>query len=201
MKKLIVILALAVFSQFVYAGDGFKIGLKVGYNASKLSTSIETIKSQFKSGFSIGAFARIGKKVYVQPELYYTTDGGMFSSNLSNWKQTIKLNNLNIPVLVGYSFINKFINVRVMAGPMVSFVVNSTIDNTKGDGGIQGPIEEANINKANWYIQAGGGVDVWKLTLDIRYQIGLNKIIKDVGEFHYNSSSNEWVVSLGFKFL
>jgi hypothetical protein len=139
--------------------------------------------------------------LYLQPEIYYTTDGGVFSSNLTDWKQTIKLSNLNVPVLLGFSFINKIINIRVMAGPMVSFVVNKSIADTKGNGGITGPITNANINNANWYLQAGGGVDVWKLTLDVRYQVGLNKIIKEVGAGNYNSSSNGWVVSLGFKFL
>jgi hypothetical protein len=198
MKKIILILALAVFTHMSYAGLGFKIGPKVGFNASKLSTSLDTIKTQFKSGFSIGAFARIGKKVYVQPEIYYTTDGGIFSSNLHDWKQTVKLSNLNVPVLVGYSFINKIVNIRVFAGPMVSFVINKNI---KESGGIDGPIKDANINTANWYLQAGAGVDIWMLTLDIRYQVGLNKIITDVGTAKYNSSSNGWVVSLGFKFF
>jgi hypothetical protein len=88
-----------------------------------------------------------------------------------------------------------------MAGPMVSFVVNKSIANTEGNGGITGPITNANINNANWYLQAGGGVDVWMLTLDVRYQVGLNKIIKEVGTYNYNSSSNGWVVSLGIKFF
>ena len=196
MKKIIVILILAVVSQFVYAGGGFTIGPKVGYNASKLSNNIDTIQSDFKSGFSFGAFARIGKKIYLQPELYYTTDGGVFKSNKYDWKQKVKLGNLNIPVLVGVSFINKIVNVRILAGPMVSFVVNKSISET---GGITGSVKNADINNANWYIQAGAGVDIWKLTLDLRYQVGLNKIIKSVDNAQFNSSGNEWVVSLGFK--
>ena len=201
MKKIIVILALAVISQMAFAGLGFKLGPKVGFNTSKLSTNLNSISSQFKAGFSIGAFARLGKTMYLQPELYYTTDGGVFSSNITNWKQTVKLSNLNIPVLIGYSFINKVVNVRVMVGPMLSFVVNKSIKDTEGNGGVTGPIKEASINNANWYIQAGGGIDVWMLTLDVRYQAGLNKIIKETGSGSYTSSSNGWVVSLGIKFF
>jgi hypothetical protein len=199
MKKLLLILAIIISSQFTFAGIGFVIGPKVGFNSSKLSMSLDTVSSQFKSGFSIGAFARIGKKVYLQPELYYSTNGGVFSSNLYNWKQTVKIGALNIPVLIGYSFINRIVNVRVMAGPMVSFVINKGITES---GSLNGPLTNGDISNANWYIQAGGGVDVWKLTLDIRYQLGLNKIINyNSNNKQFNSSNNVWVVSLGFKFL
>ena len=68
---------------------------------------------------------------------------------------------------------------------------------------VSGPIHKASISNANWYIQAGAGVDVWFFTLDIRYQVGLNKIIKDVSydgkNINFNTSNNVWVVSLGFK--
>ena len=206
MKKILLIFA--VFLAFTYCNESFgqlnlKIGPKVGFNASKLSTNLDTISSQFKSGFQLGIFARIGKKVYLQPELYYTTQGGVFESNSQNWKQNIKIGSLDVPVLIGVSFINSdLLNIRIHAGPVASFVVNKTIEEEKS---ITGPIEEADIKSANWYIQAGAGVDLWKFTLDVRYQVGLNKIIDEVDyqnqTVSFNTSNNVWVVSLGFKFL
>jgi hypothetical protein len=87
-----------------------------------------------------------------------------------------------------------------MAGPMVSFVVNSKIKNVS----LTGPIENSNINKLNWYVQVGTGVDVLFLTLDIRYQVGLNQMIKSAQgttglAYSLNATNNMWVVSLGFK--
>jgi len=177
----------------------FTVGIKVGYNASKLSTSIDSITSNFKSGFQAGIFVRVGKRFYLQPELYYTTQGGVFTSNLNNWKQNIKLGSLDVPVLVGFKFINNDnLNLRILAGPVASFIVNKTIAEA---GGIDGPITDADINSVNWYIQAGAGVDLWKFTLDVRYQIGLNQLIKEVQNVNFNSHNNVWVVSLGFKIL
>jgi hypothetical protein len=206
MKKIIIlmILVFAVSAPVTYGQLHLKIGPKVGYDASHLSTNVDSISSQFKSGFQFGAFVRIGKKVYLQPELYYTTTGGVFSESTtySNWKQKIKLGSLDVPILVGVSFINSdLLNVRIHAGPVMSFVVNKTIE----DSGVTGPIKDADIKNVNWYLQFGGGVDLWRLTLDVRYQVGLNKVISDVDfqnkTLDFNTSNNIWVVSLGFKFF
>lgn len=198
MKKLLLLL-LIFFSAEVMFGQ-FKVGAKVGYNASKLSTNIDSVKSDFKSGFQIGAFVRIGKKLYLQPEIYYTTQGGVFTSNtLDSWKQNVKIGSIDVPVLVGFHMIKgDFANLRIMAGPAASFVVNKSIS----EGGTDpGPITSGDLSSVNWSIQAGAGVDVWMLTLDVRYQIGLNHLIKEVGEWQFDSKSNAWVISLGFKIL
>jgi Outer membrane protein beta-barrel domain len=205
MKKIIFLFVLLFFSAGVTFGQ-FNFGLKVGYNASKLHTGLDSIKSSFNSGFHFGAFFRIGiKKVYIQPEAYYTMQGGIFQNNVSNtvknWQQKVTVGTLDIPVLVGFKIIDlKMINWRIMAGPMVSFVVNSKIK----DVSLVGPIQNSDINKLNWYVQAGTGFDVLFLTLDIRYQVGLNHMIKSAQgtsglPYSLNATNNMWVVSLGFK--
>jgi len=206
MKKIVLLFFVLFFSAGVTFGQ-FNFGLKVGYNASKLNTSLDSIKSSFNSGFHFGAFFRfgIGKKVYIQPEAYYTLQGGIFQNNVSNtvnnWKQKVTVGTLDIPVLVGFKIINlKVVNWRIMAGPMVSFVVNSKIK----DVSLVGPIENSDISKLNWYVQAGTGFDVLFLTLDVRYQIGLSQMIKSAQDtkglsYSLNATNNMWVVSLGFK--
>ncbi|MBE0646321.1 MAG: PorT family protein [Bacteroidales bacterium] len=197
MKKYF-ILSMLVLSSAIVFGQ-FTIGPKVGYNASKLSTNLDTVSSTFKSGFQIGVFVRIGKKFYVQPELYYTTQGGVFESNTNNWQQKVSIGSLDIPLLVGFKMLNaKVVNLRILAGPLASFVVNKSV---KDAGGILGPIENADLNSINWAIQAGAGLDILFFTLDVRYQIGLNNMIKDINTAAINSKNNVWVVSLGFKIL
>jgi hypothetical protein len=204
MKKIIIALAcvLAVSTNLAFGQLHLKVGPKIGYNASILSTSIDEVSSQFKSGFQLGVFVRLGTKMYLQPEVYYTTQGGVFEGPASSWKQTITLGSLDVPLLAGISFFNTdMLNVRIHAGPVASFIVNRKIE----DEGTVGPVKESDIKNINWYLQAGAGIDVWKFTLDIRYQLGLNKIISDVTiqnqTVDFNTSNNVWVVSLGFKFL
>ena len=195
MKKLI-LFVLILFSAEVMYGK-FHLGIKVGYNASKLSTSIDSVKANFKSGFQIGAFARIGNRFYVQPEVYYITQGGVFTSNTTNWKQNIKIGSIDVPILLGFQIIKgDFVNLRILAGPAASFVVNKSIS----EGGTStGPITTGDLKSVNWSIQAGAGVDVWMFTLDVRYQLGLNQMIADAGSYTFDSKNNVWVVSLGFK--
>jgi len=185
----------------------FNFGIKIGYNANKLNTNIDSIKSSISSGFQVGVFFRIGKRLYVQPEAYYTFSGGLFEENLvntvSNWKQKVTVGSLDIPVLLGFKIIkSKIFNWRVMAGPEVSFVVNSKV---KDMNSVTGPLTTSDLSKVNWYIQVGTGVDILFLALDIRYQIGLNKIINSVSQgsvsYDYNSMNNMFLVSLGFKIL
>lgn len=197
MKKFFLFVILLLSAELMFGQ--FTIGIKVGYNASKLSTNMDTIKTNFKSGFQIGAFARIGKRLYVQPELYYTTQGGVFTSNVTNWKQNVKIGSIDVPVLVGFQLLKgDFVNVRILAGPAASFVVNKTISEEGYD---IGPITSGDLSSVNWSIQAGAGVDVWKFTLDLRYQVGLNQLIKEIENYSFDSKNNVWVVSLGFKIL
>ena len=204
MKKFMLVIILVLFSAGVTFGQ-FSYGLKIGYNESKLHSSIDSIKSSFNSGFHFGAFVRIGKKVYLQPEVYYTLQGGIFQNNVSktvdNWKQNVTVGTMDIPVLVGFKMIDvKVVNWRIMAGPMASFVVNSKIT----DVNLTGPIKKSDINSTNWYVQVGTGFDVFFVTLDVRYQIGLNQMIKSAESiagktYDLNATNNMWVVSLGFK--
>ncbi len=209
MKKIIFVLIVVGASFFASKQTfaQFDFGLKLGYNASKLSTNLDSIKSSMNSGFHVGAFARIGKRVHLQPEFYYTLSGATFENlglnTVNDWKQKVTVGTLDIPVLVGFTIINSGIfKWRIMVGPEVSFVVNSKIE----DVSLTGPIEKSSLNTTNWYIQAGTGIDVLFLTLDIRYQAGLNSLINDVtgndGEVYpVNSKGNLFVVSVGFKIL
>lgn len=208
MKKTLVALILFTAALFVSQTSNaqFALGLKLGYNASKLSTNIDSIKSSMSSGFHVGAFARIGKRVHLQPEFYYTLSGATFENlgvnTINDWKQKVTVGTLDIPVLVGFNIIqSKVVKWRIMVGPEASFIVNSKIENVS----LTGPIEKSNLNTINWFIQAGTGIDILFLTLDIRYQAGLNNLINEVTKgstlYPVNSKSNLFVVSLGFKII
>jgi len=183
------------------------VGLKVGYTASGLATGLDSIKASMLSGFHAGGFLRIGNKVHLQPEMYYTISGGTFE-NLgqgtgNDWKQKIRVGTLDIPVLVGISIYRaKYFKWRIMAGPQASFVVNSNVK----DLNLTGPVTGADLSKINWFLQVGTGFDLAFLTLDLRYQAGLNILIGDVTGRHnegyrVNARSNLFLASLGFKFF
>lgn len=198
MKKLLIICIIIFTASEIDAQ--FSFGPKIGYSTSKLSTDLEDIKESAKSNFQIGAFARFGKKLYVQPEVFYATSGGTLKHEGTDLKENIKLKNLCVPVLVGYKLIDaKVLSLRILAGPSANFIINKEVD---ADELITEPLQDSNFKNVAWGMDVGAGVDVFFLTLDIRYEFGLNNIyIPNTGDDSQKISSNAFIVSLGFKLM
>ena len=207
MKKIILLFVIVLLgTELSYAQ--FALGVKVGYNANKLSTDLDTVKSQVNSGFHVGVWARFGKRFYVAPELDYTMSGAVFTNegNLStnNWKQKITIGSLDIPVMLGFKIIHSdFITWRIELGPQASFVVNKKVED---ENSVLGPIKESSLSSMGWYVLGGTGIDILFMRLDIRYQYGLSQLIKDVetsGSTNatFDTKNQMFVVSLGFKIL
>ena len=206
MKKIVVILLVALCATEFSYGQ-FALGIKLGYNANKLTTNIDSVKSQFNNGFHVGIFTRMGKRFYVAPELQYTMSGAVFTGegtlSTSNWKQKITIGTMDIPVLLGFKIIHSdMITWRIELGPQVSFLVNQKISDQEN---IAGPITNADLAKTTWYVLGGTGIDILFLKFDLRYQYGLNELISDVQSsvsnqtYNFNTKNQFFVVSLGFK--
>ena len=200
MKKILLVFAITIFAAQMSYGQ-FALGLKLGYNASKLSTNVDTIKSQFNSGFHVGIWSHIGKRLYFAPEFLYTLSGTIFtpSGNIStkDWKQKVTVGSLDVPLLLGFKIIHSSaITWRIELGPEVSFVVNKKVKDMGNDPGY---ISGENVSSTNWYLLGGTGIDVLFLTFDIRYQYGLNQFVKDVQNSDLNSKNSMFLVSLGFR--
>lgn len=179
----------------------FALGVKLGYNANKLSTNLDSVKSQFNSGFHVGVWAHFGKRFYVAPELLYSMSGAVFTNegNLStnDWKQKITIGSLDIPVMLGFKIIHSdVITWRVELGPEASFNINKKVSD---ENSVIGPIQESSLSSMSWYALGGTGIDVLFLSLDIRYKYGLNQLIKDVENYQFDTKNQMFVVSLGFK--
>lgn len=178
---------------------GFTIGPKVGASFSKFTTDVDVLETEMKNTIHFGAFARIGKKVYFQPELLVNTrKGEMRNSNLDLKAGTVKVGSLDVPLLVGYRLIDaKVFNIRAMAGPSVNKVINKTIDLDEGwDEDIN--LTEDNLRDLNWGFQFGAGVDVLMFAVDLRYEIGLNDFSK---LDNFDLKNNTFTLSLGWKIL
>ena len=200
MKKFLLLFAVILFAANVSFGQ-FALGVKLGYNANKLSTNIDSIKTQFNSGFHVGVWAHLGKRLYVAPELLYSMSGGVFTNEgklaTSGWKQKITIGSVDIPVMLGFKIIHSdVITWRIELGPEASFTVNEKVEDVNS---VVGPIQESSLKDVNWYVMGGTGIDVLFLAFDIRYKYGLNKMITDVGNWEFNSHNGMLLISVGFK--
>jgi hypothetical protein len=203
MRKITLLLVLMLSAGFVFGQ--ISLGPKVGFNTSELKTDLDGINSDLKNSFNFGVFLRVGKKIYVQPEVNWLTRGGVFktpaASSLSPINQEIEMKTIEIPVILGWRIINLGVgNIRILAGPSASIVMDKTITSEAGSN-FTDPIKDTDIEDLIWGFNLGAGVDILMFTIDVRYQMGLNEVIQKVGEFDFNSKNNVFSVSLGWKIL
>lgn len=203
MKKIILITCVMVSSGIAAMAQlpNFTFGIKGGANFSKLKTKEDLTDENSIAGYHIGVFTRLGAAgIFVQPELYLGSKGNDFvqvktASNTTTAKGKVRFTTLDLPLLLGTKIGPSKLNVRLMAGPVVSFVVN---ENTTFDSAYQNIKDFNNYKKQNWAYQAGAGVDLGNLTLDARYEGGLSNVSRSD---EYNQKQNLFHLSLGIKLL
>ncbi len=202
MRKLMVMLVLAFTTSTVF-GQIFTLGPKVGISSSsiKLDDVQEVASGDASVGFHAGLFSRITiAGFYVQPELTFTSTGGevKYTDNAGgNLDQVAELNynKLDLPILAGMRFAKLL---RVNAGPAFSLILSE-------DARSKGTVDEVKSNYQNATVgfQAGVGLDIGKLTFDVRYEGGLSNLSDeiDIGNesFDTDMRNNQWLFSLGLK--
>ncbi len=195
MKKYLFSIAL-LLAAAISAKAQFSLGVKGGVNFSKINT--DNLKESTTTGYQAGLFARIGSGIYLQPELYLGSKGGQFDFNTNNNTSVttgkVTFTTLNVPLLLGESFGLKNLNFRVMAGPIYSYYLNRSDNFTANINAAYADFGK--YNNSTLGFQAGAGVDVASLTLDLRYEGGLTKLSDTYGQ-----RPSLWALSVGFKIL
>lgn len=201
MKKVLLFIIIVTFGSGVNAQGIFSLGPKVGYNSYKLSTDLDSIHASIKKSFQIGAFVRIGKKFYFQPEANYQVSESTLSQSVGAvvQSQDVTLKSIKVPALIGMKLIGKrAVNLRILVGPTVTFVLDKQLNPEQMNE--FWPIHSADdIKNSVWSVQMGAGLDVFFVTLDVRYEIGLENIYN--GSSDLNMKNNMFNVSLGIKLL
>jgi hypothetical protein len=149
----------------------FQFGLKGGFNLSKFSTE-NTFASENKAGAYGGVWTRIGGAgIHLQPELYVSGKNTTLQ-NSNGLQNEVTFTSLDLPVLVGTKIGAAGIGVRLNTGPVASFVINEkqSFDQAASN------VFSGNFKDQAFAWQFGAGVDVGKLSVDLRYELGLSKL-------------------------
>ncbi|MDW7691990.1 outer membrane beta-barrel protein [Flammeovirgaceae bacterium SG7u.111] len=214
MKK--IILLLFVLGSFQIANAQLiKFGVRGGVNSASLTSDdlIVTSDDEFEQlklkagdaqlGFHVGAMARINIPVlplYVQPELLITSVGGEYTvEDLKNGaapeKAQVKFTRLDIPAMVGF----KLGPVALQAGPIATIVISD-----KNDLEDKFTNFEQSFNGATFGYQAGVGLNLGKIVLDLKYEGNLSKLgdsVKILGqERSFDTRQNQVILSAGVFF-
>lgn len=220
MKKVFLLFAALFIATVANAQiSPITFGPKVGYQTTKLSLDENVIKSDFKGNMTFGVFARLTiKNIVLQPELLYFKSGKVFEVSalgndwglnnlIPNPTFTISQSNFALPIMIGYQFIDiPIIKMRANVGPVFYFAVGKAEYSMNGND-IPLPVESA-TEDMTMGAALNLGLDIWKLTLDINYSLGLTDVFDDELEIAGHeidlgddTKQNIFTVTLGFKIL
>jgi len=193
MKKYLLSLALLI-AVSVSAKAQFSLGIKAGPNFSSINT--DNLHESTIAGFQAGVFARFGTGFYIQPELYVASTGGKVEDTQdgADYNAQVRFTTMNVPLLFGETFGTQNLNFRIMAGPVYSYIMNTS--ETLSQNFTDAYHNFGNYNNSTLGYQVGAGVDVRSITIDLRYEGGLSKLNPDYGQ-----RENIWSLSVGFKIL
>jgi len=174
MKKVIFVFALAATFATV-AQAQFKAGIKGGvttYNMELgdfLVTNGDAAEDfglavkDAKFGYQFGFWARLGKGLHLQPEILFSTNKVEYAitDGSDTFIEEETYANIDVPIMAGI----KLGPLRAQAGPVARFFIGS-------DEKLANIIEDYQSDHDRLKIgyQAGIGLDLWRVQLDLRYE-------------------------------
>ncbi len=191
----------------------FAAGVKLGMSSTDIQASdlnifdqngIQELSMSIENanyGFLIGGFMRIPiKKFFIQPEVLFNSnsvDYRVTDFRQQGFVDTIlreKYQYLDVPLMLGF----KFGPLRLNGGPVSHIFLGSNTElNSIQDYGQM-------FKNAEYGWQAGLGLDIWKIAVDLRYEGNFNKFGDHItigGEqFSFDDSPARFVATIGYTF-
>lgn len=203
MKRILLVVIIALCSGALFAQPVIDLGLKAGMNISTMNIQESDLLTE--SGVNLqsdaivkmhwGAFGRVGfGRVFVQPEVYFTKKGADLNNSVLGVAGGFDYKNVDAPVLLGYRVIKgKLLDLHLCAGPVFSFVTDASYPHE-----LDPYLKEQFFKDHLWAIQYGVGVDVLFMTIDARMEHA-QKVYRDPSTM--SGKGNTFMISVGFKIL
>ncbi|TVQ42768.1 MAG: hypothetical protein EA362_12545 [Saprospirales bacterium] len=195
-NNLIFSFTMAFFMLLSFSTINAQFSLKpyVGINSTTLTNDLQD--DEFKSGigYQFGIDLLIGRRIYIQPGLYYELSnvGVISSEDIPD----LKISRLNVPVFLGFKMfaedVDKFFDIRIFTGPSASFVTN--FDSGKDGLAVSGD----NVRNFNLAWNAGLGIDIFMFFVDVAYKWDVNDFFRN--EMNSDASQNVFFVNAGLRF-
>lgn len=192
MKRILFTFIFATMTLSAMAQIDF--GPRINLTSTKLSLkeNIADVSSGDAAfGYQLGAFLRVKIPIvglYVQPEALFSNPSAQVT--VATEKIDLNFSQIDVPVMVGI----KLGPVRLNAGPSFRFV--SKVDAKDPNGTIE-DIKDEYKNSTVGY-QAGVGVDILKMVIDLKYEGSLGTIAEG-SNLVTDQRINQWVFGVGFK--
>lgn len=192
-------------------GNFFRLGIKGGVSLTNLTLDGLSVNGasdyiaksmEAKNGYVGGVYARLGRRVFFQPELLagikYAKINVLNAALGLDKKIEIGYTSIDIPLMLGY----RLGPLHVMAGPVASYSVtpNSTFDQLV----LANNTFSKAVTNAFFSYTAGAGIDLLGFTLDVRYESNLTDLSKTIplpSGVNFSQKASSFQATLGLKIL
>lgn len=173
--SILVVLAIFMAIPVTVSAKGgiFKAGVKGGLNFTSISHfELGYISESVSSytGFNAGLAFSIAMPVNgmtLQPELNYVSKGAMFRGDNSS---RIRMDYIEMPVNLQYGLDLILMRPFLMLSPYVGYsVLRQPAD-----------MDWTRLNRFEYGIGVGGGIDLWRFQLQVKYNWNISKLVKNV---------------------
>lgn len=193
---IILLLALSLYSANVCAQGSKKhnsLGIYIGPNFSDVNIKSPQLSSDMRSGYQAGIYYRSGKIIYGQAGLQYQLMKSNFQITDSTPEVTgdVSFKKIQLPLYGGLNLvpaINGVLNVRVFAGPVLSYDFNILSNDLS--------LTAKDFSRFRVDGTFGAGIDVLIFSLDLGYTVGINDLFK--GDLE--AKGNYAFLNVGLKF-
>jgi hypothetical protein len=204
MKKLMTVLVIAAFAGLMAlpqpADAGVQFGIKVGGNMAKPTGAdaqdpMATIKSRV--GFTGGIFLafNMGSVVTIQWEALYTMKGATYTALDDSYTDKLYGDYIEIPLLLKLKIPTPGIQPFVFAGPSVGFKLSEKIE----ENGV--PLEGKLFKNNDYGAIFGAGLNLGRsFMIDVRYSLGLQKVIDTIGGDPVDYKNGVFAATIGIAF-
>ena len=178
---------------------GQRFGVIAGGTYSNLRSS-DDLKFKRRSGTIFGGSLQLplGSVFTLQPELLFLNKGTKFKVTNSSGESNVRLDYLELPLLLRYDFSRSTIGPHVYAGPSIGFNVGCKLE-VNALPGTDCTDDNLKPKKLDYGLTVGTGIDFnlggLAATGGVRYGIGLADIRND-NSAEFKSRVNNGVLSL-----
>jgi hypothetical protein len=157
------------------------VGIKGGVNFSNLYTE-DVDDNNILTSFNAGLYVNlpVSTGVSIQPELNFSRKGSelVYDNAFASGTTRIKLNYLEMPVLLK---LNVTPNFNIHFGPYAAYLIDGKATNESNDGSFnfEDNISNDDLNKWDYGLSGGVGLDFGSTSLGVRYNYGLQTIGKE----------------------
>ncbi len=171
MKKTLLMAVLTLMGSAVFAQSGSGFGIKAGLSYNKNGDLIGSVGdagqnivegAEGKAGYHVGFWGKLDfPKIYLRPELVYSKTKSSY--DLDGASNDYDISKLDLPVLLGYKLIGPL---HIFAGPAFQYMLKNDL----------GDIEVEDVeNDFTVGLNAGVGVNLGKVGVDVRYERGFSE--------------------------